>query len=301
MVVINVFPWRYLIIGLFCVISTLNLISSLWFVYFKHAKHLVLETSNTHSIKKDFLVGVFTICDSPLRKSIRTWMNNFENETSLMTFKFVLDYDENCIAKLKAENERYNDLLFLHTKKQGYYAIIYKTIAFYKYAAEHDYYKYVIKTDDDAIVHWKKLAEEIKRLDRNYKNVYFGFMKTTPVHSVGKYANPRYIKVTGLSTYPKFANGPMYGVSLNVTKILTKYNEIHELNMWEMDDSTVGHWMTLLDVERIHLPQYAEYGKNCASDKLILHPFKKPGNLENFVQHYFSNFNMACKFFVDTR
>jgi hypothetical protein len=247
---------------------------------------------------KLFFVGILTICDSPLRHITRTWMDNFKNETSLLTYKFLLDYDEKCVTKLQDENNRFNDLVYLHTEKQGYHEMIYKTRAFFQYASELNNYKYIIKTDEDAVVHWTKLAAEIKRLDQGNQNTYFGFMKTSPVHVTGKFASPQYKKDTGLNEYPVFANGPMFGVSANLTKILTKINEIYPLPMWEQEDTVIGHWMTMLSVNRIHIPQFAEHGQNCAEDKIFLHPFKIPHNLQKFTENFLTDPATACTYFI---
>jgi hypothetical protein len=260
-----------------------------------------VATSKTHTTQtqvktKDFLVGVFTTCDSSLRQITRTWLNNFKDPT-LMTARFLLDYDEECIAKLKPEQSKYQDLVFLKTKKQGYVNLIHKTLAFYQYAAKQDNYKYVVKTDDDAVVMWDKLAEILKQKSHD-RNIYFGFMKTTPVHLEGRWASPKYHEDTGLQNYPLFAHGAMYGVSLNATKALSKINEIQELPLWETEDTSVGHWMTMLSVERVHIPHYAEVGSYCGADRIVIHPFKDPNNLQNFIENYKTNVTTACSYFT---
>ncbi|KAL0486004.1 beta-1,3-galactosyltransferase [Acrasis kona] len=290
-------------------LSAICLLSSVFMIYLISSTKILSNVNqlSTYSFKKtarnkDFFIGVFSECNSTERRDIiRTWVSYFEDE-DLMDVRFILDHDEKCMKQLHQENTKRRDLVFVRTKKQGYYNLIHKTQATLFYAAElKENYKYVIKTDDDAIVRWDMLKDFLLARHKDLsQNVYFGFMKYNQViHTKGKYDNTPYFQDVHTNTYPPFANGPMYGISMSAAKVLNEYNKIYPLPMWEMEDTTVGHWMTMLRPLRLHIDKYAEYGLKCWSDRIIFHPFKNATNMIRFMDTYNgADMEEPCKYFV---
>ncbi len=125
-------------------------------------------------------IGIWTVADRfEIRNLIRTL--NLKQQLNLIgdkvDFKFILgippqdEYTPELKSQLTIENNTYGDLIMLNiienmNNGKAYY--------YWKWVAEYSdtEYNYVVKTDDDAFVHFQNLALNLRPLPR--KHLYYG-------------------------------------------------------------------------------------------------------------------------------
>ncbi|RIA99000.1 Glycosyltransferase Family 31 protein [Glomus cerebriforme] len=133
-------------------------------------------------------IGIWTVADTfEIRNLLRTI--NLKQQLNLIDdkvdFRFIIgippqdEYTPKLKSQLNIENDTYGDLIMLDTienmnKNKAYY--YWKWVAGYS----EKQYDYVIKTDDDAFIHFQNLALNLRPLPR--KNLYYGF--ENPAHFV---------------------------------------------------------------------------------------------------------------------
>jgi hypothetical protein len=123
-------------------------------------------------------IGIWTVADKfEIRNLVRT-LNTIQ-QTNLIDdkvdFKFILgippDYTPELKSKLTIENNTYGDLIMLNEIENMNHG---KAYYYWKWVAEYSnmQYDYIVKTDDDAFVHFQNLALNLRPLPR--KNLYYG-------------------------------------------------------------------------------------------------------------------------------
>ncbi|CAB5125120.1 hypothetical protein RhiirA5_483530 [Rhizophagus irregularis] len=123
-------------------------------------------------------IGIWTVADKfEIRNLIRTL--NIIQKMNLVgdkvDFKFILgippEFTPELESQLFIENNTYGDLIMLNNIENMNHG---KSYYYWKWVAEYSdmQYDYVIKTDDDAFVHFQNLALNLRPLPR--KNLYYG-------------------------------------------------------------------------------------------------------------------------------
>ncbi|GBC00548.1 hypothetical protein RclHR1_00390002 [Rhizophagus clarus] len=124
-------------------------------------------------------IGIWTVADKfEIRNLIRT-LNKMQ-QTNLIgdkvDFKFILgvppEYTPELKSQLTLENKTYGDLIMLDNIENMNHG---KAYYYWKWVAGYSdmQYDYVVKTDDDAFVHFQNLALNLRPLPR--KHLFYGY------------------------------------------------------------------------------------------------------------------------------
>ncbi|KAF7044324.1 hypothetical protein CFC21_053571 [Triticum aestivum] len=207
----------------------------------------------------------------------RSWMSAVRNSSSTMARFFVaLNGRREVNEDLKKEADFFGDIIIVPFV-DSYDLVVLKTVAICEYAARVVSAKYVMKCDDDTFVRLDSVMAEIKKVPDG-KSFYMGNMNYyhRPLRE-GKWAVsyeewPR-------DTYPTYADGAGYIVSSDIAGFVASEMEKGRLNLFKMEDVSVGMWVGQLDaggVEYVHGARFCQAG--CADDYLTAH-YQSPGQM----------------------
>jgi len=205
------------------------------------------------------------------RTSVReTWMMLAANNPKVET-RFVLsmngeDGGNKIRDELDAENEKYDDLLFLEDEIEAYDRLTHKVIKAVQWASEMRKPKYVIKTDENAFVRVDMFLDELPKL-KTQEKLYMGFFRANVPNNDNKWHDSAY---TLCDTNLPYALGGGYLISGDVAAYLAASAPM--LMRWKNEDVAMGTWLSTLDLNRVHDTRFDTMSvekTGCTNDALI--------------------------------
>jgi hypothetical protein len=260
---------------------------------------------------KYLLVAILNVCKKQEQRDIlRRWFKRWED---IADFKFILDISEkgyDCRGQLiNTEQVQYGDLIFLDTYAQGYKNLSYKTKAIMNWYASNPHpnnYRYLVKTDDDAVIRLDKMKEF---LQKNVDDVSKGPHSYDHLRqNILAYAGNTIQKSPGETklrnklgmdlNYWPYCTGGGYALSDAVVKAIHKWDTISPLMVFESaEDAMVGLWLAPMEniVRAKTNNVWIESGNLCREDFIGFHPLKTAEALGTFVDNFYNNLPVACE------
>lgn len=311
----------------------------------REGKFQLREAPSSQTSKKYFFTAILSTCDdigAQRRTLVRTWMSQFSSLPNLVDHVFLLDHYNygsktlepfSCVEKLHQEQQTYGDLIFLRLEKEetGWTKIIYKVEKLIQHLGDHllfDKYRYILKTDDDALVRYDMYRNTLQdqvdtpfvlaqtqdgapasNLDLSTKQnfltrslfAYSGvFLSGSKVHTGGGRGDDKFLEDTGLRSYVKYAAGAGYAFSSALGRTIYLSSQAGNLSKWGNEDATFGHWASSFQHVKHHLGGIHAFGSYCTPRALIYHPIKDVNKMDMVIQAVINqqNATLACDIFL---
>ncbi|KAL0486683.1 galactosyltransferase [Acrasis kona] len=237
------------------------------------------------------LISMLSMCGKEERNTMRQLQRDWFRQWGFLDLKFVLDENENginCVEQLAAEQSKYNDLVFIPTKRQGYKQLIYKIESMVQFLggeleSGRYNYKYIFKTDDDSFIRPERLRKFVEDACGKFDECYFGALfKPSEGHS-----SPDY-KARTLSdrfVFP-FASGAGYGWSKSsLIKLNGMIKATGGLVKYEAEDATMGQWMSQIETTHFGEIHWTKGPSLCENpDTCLVHAIKKPNEMKKMME-----------------
>lgn len=172
----------------------------------------------------------------------------------LPTDRFLLGgfgISQEVFKQLRAENEKYGDIITLDDVANDYFSLTDRTITAFKHVIEHNYYfSYLLKCDDDSFVDILRIGTEL-HMRENHSPLFWGRFIKFEVKTKGKF---RETKWSTCEDYVPYCYGGGYILSHDLVSLLAR-NEPY-LKRYRSEDVSVGAWLAPYNIERLHDPKF---------------------------------------------
>ncbi|KAF9923096.1 hypothetical protein FBU30_006791 [Linnemannia zychae] len=206
------------------------------------------------------------------------------------TYKFILGEAPNTRvrdamgSKLKAEQEKYGDLLFLPVS-DTYEDLSHKVFKGLEWANNFKF-DFLCKTDDDIFVRWDTVAQEL--VDIGPTHYYWrglAFWDMVPIHNPeNKNSDSQY----KLGVFPPYVAGSLYIFSRDVVTLLTYPGPRF---FTKNEDQNIGIWLHPFNIKPIHDRRIQQWDV-CENDMLAKHfsdDFKPPESMHAMYKNVVEN------------
>ena len=168
---------------------------------------------------------------------------------------------------LKEEEEKFNDIVYLHNFTDSYQHLTMKLLQTLIWASNNVKFQYLLKADDDSFVRVDKVLLELKR--KPPERFYWGFFDgRAHVKRSGKYMEKSYVLC---DRYLPYALGGGYVISTDLVQFVAKNADY--LKLYNNEDVSLGTWLAPLDIIRSHDTRFdTEYkSRGCFNSYLVTH------------------------------
>lgn len=162
-------------------------------------------------------------------------------------------------SQLKIENstlceemQQHNDITLVDVT-DVYRNLPLKLLAFYQLAVTEYNFEFLLKTDDDSMLHVEKIAHQLQSVSPNWneKMTWWGrFRYNWLVERYGKWQEIHYRPLV----YPPFACGAAYVLSSNVVHWLAQ--NWRQLHIYQGEDVSLGIWLSAIGPDYIQDKQW---------------------------------------------
>lgn len=240
-------------------------------------------------------IGVFSTNSNffPRMSIRRTWMQYPEvrNGTVVVRFFVGLHQNEQVNRELWTESLTYGDVQLL--PMVDYYDIItYKTLAICMFAKYNVNAKYVMKTDDDTFLRVDAVLSSIFVTKPNSTLLIPKYNQSLLLGNIAWNDAPARnpdnkwfmsTKDWANKTYPPWAHGPGYVISLDIALFVVKGHQKDFLKFYKLEDVAMGIWIDRFAhlehkvVKYVHDDHYQHGG--CENDYIIAH-YQNPSQMQ---------------------
>uniref|UniRef100_A0A7N0V7G5 Galectin domain-containing protein n=1 Tax=Kalanchoe fedtschenkoi TaxID=63787 RepID=A0A7N0V7G5_KALFE len=234
----------------------------------------------------DLLIGVFSTANNFKRRMAvrRTWMQYPAVRSGTVGVRFFVGLHKNQIVneELWREAQTYGDIQLMPFV--DYYSLLtWKTVAICIFGTEVVSAKYVMKTDDDALVRVDEVLQSLNRISLT-QGLLYGLIESDSQPNRdpdSKWFISR--EEWPDEHYPPWAHGPGYVISNDIAKSVYSRHRNGTLKMFKLEDVAMGIWIA--DMEKDGLKVVYEKDERINAD----------GCTEGYiVAHYQSPREMLC-------
>ena len=208
----------------------------------------------------------------------KTWMiYNLPREMTT-TMRFMIGTNglsEQQVEKLREEQMTYGDLVMFDTHNDTYRHLTKKVQLAIQWAVSNVHFDYLLKTDDDVIVHLQNFVTELIKLGCP-DNLYWGFPIAKTPDAEGKWKDTKWSRLC--KRYLPYRAGLGYVIGWQVIKAAAMYGD--HLKKLFLEDVSMGLWLSPYKLTRVgnywqfilgdSILQFIR-GGNCPKDFIVAH------------------------------
>ena len=179
----------------------------------------------------------------------KTWMiYNLPREMTT-TMRFMIGTNglsEQQVEKLREEQMTYGDLVMFDTHNDTYRHLTKKVQLAIQWAVSNVHFDYLLKTDDDVIVHLRNFVTELIKLGCP-DNLYWGYHIVKTPDAEGKWKDTEWSRLC--KTYLPYRAGLGYVIGWQVIKAAAMYGD--HLKKLFLEDVSMGLWLSPYKLTRV--------------------------------------------------
>ncbi|XP_014521362.1 beta-1,3-galactosyltransferase GALT1 [Vigna radiata var. radiata] len=227
-------------------------------------------------IPLDLFIGVFSTANNFKRRMAvrRTWMQYNAVRSNKTAVRFFVGLHKSPIVneELWREAQTYGDVQLMPFV--DYYSLItWKTLAICIFGTQVSA-KFVMKTDDDAFVRVDEVLDSLHKINVDHGLLYGLINSDSRPHR--NTDSKWYISPEEWSegTYPPWAHGPGYVVSLDIARTVAKKFRENHLKMFKLEDVAMGIWIADMKKEGVEVRYENEnrvYPEGCKDGYVVAH------------------------------
>ena len=195
-----------------------------------------------------------------------------------ITAKFVMgtkDLPTDQLRKLKAEQDKFNDLLLLTNHRDVYDQLAEKVRKTIQWVDKNLQFDYFTKTDDDVVFRLDNMVDALRKMGCP-KYLYWGYLRLEEPVIRAKNSKYNEAKWNSCSLYLPYYSGTGYTLGRGVVRLLMRYLE--HLIQFSCEDVTMGFWLTPYHLTRKTDQEHFHMHATCSDEAIQSH---HEGNLKS--------------------